>query len=57
MPSVAEAFGLTGLEAIAAGVPAIISAESGFAEYRRDPALNQGLDPDFLSPALRRSAR
>ncbi|MBD8552553.1 glycosyltransferase [Sphingomonas sp. CFBP 8764] len=52
MPSVAEGFGLTGLEAIAAGVPTIISAESGLAEYLRDPALNQGLDTDLLEPCI-----
>lgn len=52
MPSVAEGFGLTGLEAIAAGVPAIISAESGLAEYLRDPALNQGLDPDLFESSI-----
>lgn len=52
MPSVAEGFGLTGLEAIAAGVPAIISAESGLAEYLRDPALNDGLDPDLFESSI-----
>ncbi len=52
MPSVAEGFGLTGLEAIAAGVPAIISAESGLAEYLRDPMLNQGLDPDLFESSI-----
>ncbi|WP_176439087.1 glycosyltransferase [Puniceibacterium sediminis] len=52
MPSVAEGFGLTGLEAIAAGVPVIISAESGLAEYLRDPALNQGLDPDLFEASI-----
>jgi glycosyltransferase involved in cell wall biosynthesis len=52
MPSVAEGFGLTGLEAIAAGVPVIISAESGLAEYLRDPALNQGLDPNLIDASI-----
>jgi glycosyltransferase involved in cell wall biosynthesis len=33
MPSRTEGFGLAGLEAIAAGVPVIISLESGLAEY------------------------
>lgn len=33
MPSHSEAFGLTGYEAIAAGIPALISDESGLAEY------------------------
>lgn len=52
MPSVAEGFGLTGLEAIAAGVPTIISAESGLAEYLCSPALNQGLDPDLYESSI-----
>lgn len=52
MPSVAEGFGLTGLEAIAAGVPVIVSAESGLAEYLRDPTLNQGLDLDLVEPCV-----
>ncbi|MDD1498792.1 glycosyltransferase [Agrobacterium sp. CNPSo 3708] len=57
MPSVAEGFGLTGLEAISAGVPTIISAESGLAEYLCDPALNQGLDPNLFKPSVAPVAR
>lgn len=52
MPSIAEGFGLTGLEAIAAGVPVIISAESGLAEYLRDPDLNEGLDLQLVEPCV-----
>ena len=33
MPSVVEGFGLTGYEAIAAGIPVIVSRESGLAEF------------------------
>ena len=33
MPSMQEGFGLTALEAIAAGIPAVITAESGIGEF------------------------
>lgn len=52
MPSLSEGFGLTGLEAIAAGVPVVISAESGLAEYLRSPKLNEGLDPKLVEPCV-----
>lgn len=52
MPSVAEGFGLTGLEAIAAGVPVIISEASGLAEYLLDGSLNQGLDITLVEPCI-----
>jgi glycosyltransferase involved in cell wall biosynthesis len=47
MPSKTEGFGLSGLEAIAAGVPVVVSSESGLAEFLyiagRDGALDLSL--------------
>lgn len=40
MPSRHEGFGLAAYEAIASGVPVIISAESGLAEFLRDSAID-----------------
>jgi glycosyltransferase involved in cell wall biosynthesis len=52
MPSIAEGFGLTGLEGIAAGVPVVISRESGLAQYLEDPTLNENLPPDLVQPCI-----
>ncbi|KAA3509206.1 glycosyltransferase [Agrobacterium rosae] len=52
MPSVAEGFGLTGLEAIAAGVPVVLSSESGLAHYLLKPELNGGLDQALVEPSI-----
>lgn len=52
MPSVAEGFGLTGLEAIAAGVPVIISESSGLAEYLRNSSMNDGLPLELVDPCI-----
>lgn len=52
MPSLAEGFGLTGLEAIAAGVPVVLSRESGLAQYLEDPKLNNGLSSELIAPCL-----
>jgi len=43
MPSRAEGFGLVGLEAIAAGTPVLVSAESGLGELLRE-ILGEGAD-------------
>ncbi|NOJ39976.1 glycosyltransferase family 4 protein [Bradyrhizobium australiense] len=48
MPSASEGFGLSALEAIAAGIPALISAESGLAQL---------LIQEKLSPAVASIAR
>ncbi|KAI8495253.1 hypothetical protein Bbelb_272390 [Branchiostoma belcheri] len=51
MPSRSEPFGLVGLEAIAAGVPTVISSKSGLAEFlnaRHDIEL----DEDFKRPIV-----
>jgi len=42
MPSRHEGFGLAAYEAIASGVPVIISAESGLAEFIRDSSIDTG---------------
>lgn len=47
MPSKAEGFGLTGLEALAAGIPVILSAQSGLAEF-----LDAETKTGFLAEAL-----
>ncbi|MDW9610749.1 glycosyltransferase [Sinorhizobium meliloti] len=52
MPSVAEGFGLTGLEAIAAGVPVIISDASGLAEYLRAAAKYDGLPSELVESCI-----
>lgn len=44
MPSRVEGFGLAGFEAIAAGVPVVISMESGLAEYLSRAVANGDLD-------------
>ncbi|QDE91906.1 hypothetical protein BHS06_24585 [Myxococcus xanthus] len=46
MPSREEGFGLTGLEAIAAGIPVIISSRSGLADFLRQ----EGLERNVVSP-------
>jgi glycosyltransferase involved in cell wall biosynthesis len=46
MPSMKEGFGLIALEAISAGIPVLISANSGIAELlRKDPEVVQAIDP------------
>jgi glycosyltransferase involved in cell wall biosynthesis len=40
MPSIVEGFGLTALEAIAAGVPTIVSSESGLAQVLMDKKIS-----------------
>ncbi|MGV1884938.1 glycosyltransferase [Rhizobium sp. VS19-DR104.2] len=52
MPSVAEGFGLTGLEAIAAGVPVVISDASGLAEYLRAAAKYDGLPSELVESCI-----
>gem|GEM_PF-3913798 len=52
MPSVAEGFGLTGLEAIAAGVPVVISSASGLADYLRGAVTNEGLSPELVESCI-----
>lgn len=52
MPSVAEGFGLTGLEAIAAGVPVIISGRSGLADYLRGAVKHDGLSSELVEPCI-----
>lgn len=47
MPSRHEGFGLAGYEAMAAGVPVLITAESGLAE-----ALESALEPDAIPEIL-----
>ncbi|NTC82454.1 glycosyltransferase [Agrobacterium tumefaciens] len=52
MPSVAEGFGLTGLEAIAAGVPVVISSSSGLADYLRGAVTNDGLSRELVESCI-----
>ncbi|MFW2227848.1 glycosyltransferase [Rhizobium sp. CRRU65] len=52
MPSVAEGFGLTGLEAISVGVPVVLSSESGLAHYLLASELNDGLDQALVEPSI-----
>lgn len=52
MPSVAEGFGLTGYEAIAAGIPVIVSAESGLAEFLREEVSGGALADTLIAPCV-----
>ncbi len=52
MPSVAEGFGLTGYEAIAAGIPVIVSAESGLAEFLRAEVTSGLLDHALVETCI-----
>ncbi|KAI8484498.1 hypothetical protein Bbelb_377690 [Branchiostoma belcheri] len=56
MPSRAEPFGLVGLEAIAAGVPTIISSNSGLAEFLQ-AKYDIELDSDFKRPIVKVSGK
>eukprot|EP00058_Branchiostoma_floridae_P023273 XP_002608763.1 hypothetical protein BRAFLDRAFT_73982 [Branchiostoma floridae] len=51
MPSRAEPFGLVGLEAIAAGVPTVVSSKSGLAEFLKAQYKIDG-DLDFTHPIV-----
>lgn len=53
MPSKKEGFGLVALEAIAAGVPVLMTAESGLAEMLyRDPKIVAVIDPESARRAV-----
>ena len=52
MPSRAEGFGLAGFEAIAAGIPVIVSDESGLAEFLNDEEKNGLLSAALVSPCV-----
>lgn len=60
MPSQSEGFGLTGFEAIAAGVPVLLSDESGLAEFIQraadDGDIDAGLARQMILPAHHVSA-
>ncbi|XP_078687027.1 uncharacterized protein LOC144919449 [Branchiostoma floridae x Branchiostoma belcheri] len=51
MPSRSEPFGLVGLEAIAAGVPTVISSKSGLADFLKAQHAIE-LDEDFKRPIV-----
>jgi len=52
MPSKTEGFGLAGLEAIAAGVPVIISLESGLAEYLARAVGRREIPPELVDGCI-----
>lgn len=52
MPSKVEGFGLAGFEAIAAGVPVVISAESGLAEHLSRAAQAGEIDPTTVAACV-----
>jgi glycosyltransferase involved in cell wall biosynthesis len=52
MPSVSEPFGITPLEAIQAGVPVIISRQSGVSEVVPDALKVDFWDTDALSQSI-----
>jgi sucrose-phosphate synthase len=46
MPSIKESFGIAGLEAMAAGVPAVVSRHAGLYKLINDPEILLGIDPE-----------
>ncbi|XP_019637297.1 PREDICTED: uncharacterized protein LOC109479750 [Branchiostoma belcheri] len=57
MPSRAEPFGLIGLEAIAAGIPVLISDKSGLADMIRDLIEEKKCHPDMRHRIVKTSVR
>ncbi|KAI8507906.1 hypothetical protein Bbelb_141460 [Branchiostoma belcheri] len=57
MPSRAEPFGLIGLEAIAAGIPVLISDKSGLADMIMDLIKEKKCHPDMRHRIVKTSAR
>ncbi|XP_019632038.1 PREDICTED: uncharacterized protein LOC109475716 [Branchiostoma belcheri] len=57
MPSRAEPFGLIGLEAIAAGIPVLISDKSGLADMIKDLIKEKKCHPDMRYRIVKTSAR
>ena len=52
MPSRTEGFGLTGLEAMSAGLPVLVSRNSGFGEALRSAAFGSSFVTDSEDPAV-----
>ncbi|XP_035658840.1 uncharacterized protein LOC118404022 [Branchiostoma floridae] len=57
MPSRAEPFGLVGLEAIAAGIPVLISNQSGLADLMKDLMKQEKVSADFRHKIVTTSVR
>ncbi|MCG2644295.1 MULTISPECIES: glycosyltransferase [Bradyrhizobium] len=52
MPSKREAFGLVALEAIAAGIPVLISAQSGVAQFLLEPDISAQIGPNIVDRCI-----
>src|SRR5262249_35140632 len=52
MPSKREGFGLVALEAIAAGIPVLVTAESGLAELLLDAAASGALEKNLADMCI-----